>query len=75
MDSDVEDQRLTFPPQPVITPMTTVFRDQEALHKGLIESIPQGRGCNSKEVSRAILFLASDEASYMSGHGKHLPVV
>jgi hypothetical protein len=50
--------------------MTSAFRENEALHADLVESIPQGRGCDPKEVSRAILFLASDEASYINGHGK-----
>jgi len=52
--------------------MTAPFRKNEALHRDLVESIPQGRGCDPREVSRAILFLASDEASYMNGHGKTL---
>ena len=52
--------------------MTVPFREDKGLHQDLIESIPQGRGCDPKEVSRAILFLASDEASYMNGHGKIL---
>jgi NAD(P)-dependent dehydrogenase (short-subunit alcohol dehydrogenase family) len=50
--------------------MTAAFRDNVGLHEDLVESIPQGRGCNPKEVSQAILFLASDEASYITGHGK-----
>lgn len=50
--------------------MTAAFRDNKDLHDDLIDSIPQGRGCDPKEVARAILFLASDEASYMNGHGK-----
>jgi NAD(P)-dependent dehydrogenase (short-subunit alcohol dehydrogenase family) len=52
--------------------MTTAFREHEALHEDLLDSIPQGRGCDPKEVSRAILFLASDEASYMNGHGESI---
>jgi NAD(P)-dependent dehydrogenase (short-subunit alcohol dehydrogenase family) len=52
--------------------MTTAFRDDKALHEDLVDSIPLGRGCDPKEVSRAILFLASDEASYITGHGKLL---
>jgi len=52
--------------------MTTAFRDNEGLHDELVQSIPQGRGCDPKEVSRTILFLASDEASYITGHGKLL---
>jgi NAD(P)-dependent dehydrogenase (short-subunit alcohol dehydrogenase family) len=52
--------------------MTAAFRNDEGLHSELVENIPQGRGCDPIEVSRTILFLASDEASYMNGHGKLL---
>lgn len=60
-------------PSTVVTPMTAAFRDHEALHEDLLDRIPQGRGCDPKEVSRAVLFLASDEASYMNGHGEQSP--
>jgi len=52
----------------MITPMTDPFRDDKKLHEDMLDKIPQGRGCDPKEVGRAILFLASDEASYMNGH-------
>lgn len=56
----------------MITPMTTPFRDHDAMHKEVLDSIPQGRGADPIEVARTVLFLASDDASYMNGHGKEL---
>lgn len=50
--------------------MTAPIRENKALLEELIERIPHGRGCDPKEVARAVLFLASDEASYMNGHGR-----
>lgn len=54
----------------MVTPMTTAFRDDEFIHDLLKERIPAGRGSDPKEVARAVLFLASDEASYITGHGE-----
>lgn len=58
----------------MITPMTAAFRaapDAEAL---LLSSIPLSRGCTPLEVANATLFLASDEASFISGQGKLNPI-
>lgn len=57
----------------MITPMTTAFREDKFIHDMLRERIPMARGAETQEVGRAVLFLASDEASYINGHGKHLP--
>lgn len=57
----------------MITPMTTAFREDKFIHDMLRERIPMARGADPQEVSRAVLFLASDEASYITGHGKLLP--
>lgn len=54
----------------MITPMTQAFRDDKAIHEMLLESIPLNRGSSPKEVGQAVLFLASDEASYITGHGR-----
>ncbi|KAL2435108.1 hypothetical protein ABEF95_013252 [Exophiala dermatitidis] len=47
------------------TPMTEGLGD---LVKVVEDSIPLGRGGDPKEVARTVLFLASDDASYMTGH-------
>jgi meso-butanediol dehydrogenase/(S,S)-butanediol dehydrogenase/diacetyl reductase len=60
----------TVCPGYMVTPMTQGFRDNQDLHEDLVEGIPQGRGCDPAEVGQAVLFLASDEASYCSGTGK-----
>ena len=49
------------------TPMTEGLGE---LTKVVEESIPQGRGASAEEVARSALFLASEDASYMTGHGK-----
>jgi meso-butanediol dehydrogenase / (S,S)-butanediol dehydrogenase / diacetyl reductase len=40
----------------------------EDLKADLFESIPMGRAAELAEVAQALLFLASDEASYITGH-------
>lgn len=56
----------------MITPMTQGFRDNPRLHVDLLDGIPQGRGCATSEVGQAILFLASDQASYCNGTGIYI---
>ena len=51
----------------MLTPMTEGLGE---LAKVVEESIPQGRGADPAEVARSVLFLASEDASYMTGHGK-----
>jgi len=64
-------------PTEIMTPMlTSEFRaagisDEEGLAR-LAEAIPLGRVGTPEEVARAVLFLASDQASFMTGVG--LPV-
>lgn len=54
----------------MVTPMTTVFSEHEIMGRELLEGIPMARGCDPAEVGRAVLYLASDDASYTTGHGE-----
>lgn len=51
----------------MVTPMTEGFRSQQHVHEALLESIPMNRGADPKEIGRAVLFLASDDASFITG--------
>lgn len=44
----------------------------EEIQKSMLSQIPLGRFGNPEEVAKAALFLASDEASYMTGQTLHL---
>lgn len=51
----------------IVTPMTDGFRAEQHVHEALLESIPMNRGADPKEIGRAVLFLASDDASFITG--------
>ncbi len=53
-------------PGPVLTDLLTGGRDETYLAK-TAEAVPMGRIGESHEIANAILFLASDEASFMTG--------
>jgi len=55
-------------PGPIRTPMTDSIYNTEKLRKGRARSIPLNRFGDPEEVAKAIVFLASDEASYITGH-------
>ena len=59
----------------MVTRMTQAFRDNKAVHEDLLERIPMGRGADPKEIGRTVLFLASDDASFITGQGKPEPRV
>jgi 3-oxoacyl-[acyl-carrier protein] reductase len=50
----------------IATPMTDVLSDQ--IKADLTNRIPLGRMGTARDVGSAIVFLASDEASYITGH-------
>jgi meso-butanediol dehydrogenase/(S,S)-butanediol dehydrogenase/diacetyl reductase len=54
----------------MITPMTRQVQGNSKATKEMNESIPMGRGADPKEVARVVLFLTSDDASYITGHRK-----
>lgn len=55
-------------PGPITTPMTDSVYNTEKLRKGRTKAIPLNRFGNPEEVAKAVLFLASDDASYITGH-------
>ena len=52
-------------PGPIVTPMTATL--SETLLNVFVSQIPMGRRGQPEEVANAVLFLASDEASYFTG--------
>ena len=55
-------------PAYIETEMTAAIQDREKLRRAIIRRTPIGRLGKPEEVAWAILFLASDEASYITGH-------
>ena len=54
-------------PGPVDTPMTETARSDNEFLTSLIDKIPMGRIGRPEEVAWAVLYLASDESSYVTG--------
>jgi meso-butanediol dehydrogenase/(S,S)-butanediol dehydrogenase/diacetyl reductase len=54
----------------MITPMTSIFRDVPEIEQKLHDAISLGRGAAPREIANVVLFLASEEASFMTGQGQ-----
>lgn len=52
------------------TPMTEVLTDEQK--KAMLDKIPVGRFGNSEDIANTALFLASEEASYITGQTIHV---
>ena len=56
-----------FTPDPIVTPMTDVRRADPAISELMVSRIPLGRYGESIEVAYGVLYLASDESSFVTG--------
>ena len=54
-------------PGPIATPMTEARRSDAAVHQLMVSRIPLGRYGESEDVAYGVLYLASDESSFVTG--------
>ncbi len=54
-------------PGPIVTPMTEARRSDPAVQQLMVSRIPLGRYGESEDVAYGVLYLASDEASFVTG--------
>ena len=54
-------------PGPIVTPMTEARRSDSVVQQVMVSRIPLGRYGESKDVAYGVLYLASDEASFVTG--------
>jgi NAD(P)-dependent dehydrogenase (short-subunit alcohol dehydrogenase family) len=55
-------------PGPTDTAMLNRFTGTPENKAALATEVPMGRLCRSEELANAIVFIASDEASFITGH-------
>ena len=56
----------------MLTPMVAFVKEQANIHQDLLDAIPIGRGADPAEIGRVVLFLASEDASYVTGQGTYV---
>jgi NAD(P)-dependent dehydrogenase (short-subunit alcohol dehydrogenase family) len=54
-------------PGPIVTPMTEARRADPAVYQRMVSRIPLGRYGESEDVAYGVLYLASDESSFVTG--------
>jgi 3(or 17)beta-hydroxysteroid dehydrogenase len=54
-------------PGPVVTPMTEARRADPAVYQRMVSRIPLGRYGEAEDVAYGVLYLASDESSFVTG--------
>jgi NAD(P)-dependent dehydrogenase (short-subunit alcohol dehydrogenase family) len=54
-------------PGAIRTPLTTAATDNPDVSAWVESQVPMGRWCEANEVARAVLFLVSSDASYLTG--------
>ena len=60
-------------PGAVDTPLLDrIFGGNQEAKKGYAEQLPMGRIASPEEIAEAVLWLCSDSASYVNGHGLEL---
>ncbi len=55
-------------PGPISTPMTDSIYNTKKLKEGRARAVPMNRFGTPEEVAKTVVFLASDDASYITGH-------